>query len=72
MSSVSVETETDSGATQGELEQEGEESGEEGPDCDSALYQSDIMDFSVTGIAEQLTRMDSVGVNQEKYVPIQT
>ncbi|XP_046893876.1 ral guanine nucleotide dissociation stimulator-like 1 isoform X2 [Hypomesus transpacificus] len=53
------ETEADRGAAQGELEQEEEESGEEGPDCDSALYQSDIMDFSVTGIAEQLTRMDS-------------
>ncbi|XP_067089514.1 ral guanine nucleotide dissociation stimulator-like 1 isoform X1 [Osmerus mordax] len=51
--------ETDSGAAQGELEREEEESDEEGPDCDSALYQSDIMEFSVTDIAEQLTRMDS-------------
>lgn len=50
-------------SSQAEVNQEDEGSGEEGLEWDSPLDQGDIMDFSVTGIAEQLTRLDAVSVN---------
>lgn len=50
-------------SSQAEVNQEDEGSGEEVLEWDSPLDQGDIMDFSVTGIAEQLTRLDAVSVN---------
>ncbi|XP_036797100.1 ral guanine nucleotide dissociation stimulator-like 1 [Oncorhynchus mykiss] len=53
------EMDTGGHSSQAEVNQEDEGSGEEVLEWDSPLDQGDIMDFSVTGIAEQLTRLDA-------------
>ncbi|XP_029914341.1 ral guanine nucleotide dissociation stimulator-like 1 isoform X2 [Myripristis murdjan] len=53
------EAETNGISAQADLEQDKEGSGDEGSDCESSPDQGDIMDFSVSAIAEQLTRLDS-------------
>ncbi|KAM9473494.1 ral guanine nucleotide dissociation stimulator-like 1 isoform 3-T3 [Salvelinus alpinus] len=53
------EMDTGGHSSQAEVNQEDEGSGEEGVEWDSPLDQGDIMDFSVTAIAEQLTRLDA-------------
>ncbi|XP_038846645.1 ral guanine nucleotide dissociation stimulator-like 1 [Salvelinus namaycush] len=53
------EMDTGGHSSQAEVNQEDEGSGEEGLEWDSPLDQGDIMDFSVTAIAEQLTRLDA-------------
>ncbi|XP_064842547.1 ral guanine nucleotide dissociation stimulator-like 1 [Oncorhynchus masou masou] len=53
------EMDTGGHSSQAEVNQEDEGSGEEVLGWDSPLDQGDIMDFSVTGIAEQLTRLDA-------------
>ncbi|XP_041720345.2 ral guanine nucleotide dissociation stimulator-like 1 [Coregonus clupeaformis] len=53
------EMDTGGHSAQAKVNQEDEGSGEEVPEWDSPLDQGDIMDFSVTGIAEQLTRLDA-------------
>lgn len=57
---VFSEAETNGISAQADLEQDKEGSGDEGSDCESSPDQGDIMDFSVSAIAEQLTRLDSV------------
>uniref|UniRef100_A0A4W5RY95 Ral guanine nucleotide dissociation stimulator-like 1 n=1 Tax=Hucho hucho TaxID=62062 RepID=A0A4W5RY95_9TELE len=52
------EMDTGGRSAKAEVNQEDEGSGEEGLEWDSPLDQGD-MDFSVTGIAEQLTRLDA-------------
>uniref|UniRef100_A0A8C7QP39 Ras-GEF domain-containing protein n=1 Tax=Oncorhynchus mykiss TaxID=8022 RepID=A0A8C7QP39_ONCMY len=54
-----IEMDTGGHSSQAEVNQEDEGSGEEVLEWDSPLDQGDIMDFSVTGIAEQLTRLDA-------------
>lgn len=58
-----IEMDTGGHSSQAEVNQEDESSGEEGLEWDSPLDQGDIMNFSVTGIAEQLTRLDAVSGN---------
>nr|XP_046187803.1 ral guanine nucleotide dissociation stimulator-like 1 isoform X2 [Oncorhynchus gorbuscha] len=53
------EMDTGGHSSQAEVNQEDERSGEEVLEWDSPLDQGEIMDFSVTGIAEQLTRLDA-------------
>ncbi|XP_055753882.1 ral guanine nucleotide dissociation stimulator-like 1 isoform X2 [Salvelinus fontinalis] len=53
------EMDTGGHSSQAEVNQEDEGSREEGLEWDSPLDQGDIMDFSVTAIAEQLTRLDA-------------
>uniref|UniRef100_A0A4W5PC86 Ral guanine nucleotide dissociation stimulator-like 1 n=1 Tax=Hucho hucho TaxID=62062 RepID=A0A4W5PC86_9TELE len=53
------EMDTGGHSSQAKVNQEDEGSGEEGLEWNSPLDQGDIMDFLVTGIAEQLTRLDA-------------
>ncbi|XP_078140783.1 ral guanine nucleotide dissociation stimulator-like 3b isoform X2 [Centroberyx gerrardi] len=53
------EAETNSSSAQPDVEQDEEGSGDEGSDCENSPHQGDIMDFFVSAIAEQLTRLDS-------------
>ncbi|XP_010873282.2 ral guanine nucleotide dissociation stimulator-like 1 isoform X2 [Esox lucius] len=66
---TSPEMDTCGPCAQAEKNQGEECSGKEDPEWDQPPDQDDIMDFSVTGIAEQLTRLDAELF--EKVVPFQ-